>query len=197
MKRCLIRKITHNIHIFYNDLITCGAIMSISIINYDIDNLDIRAGWLLEQLTFQNFGFSLIHDNDENIPLHLKNYFPEIYKNLQADNSISSLSVDALRSELKEQCILKAKKWYNSQKNWTRFDALKEALTCDDTKRQVDALLYLRTSTTKCDELSPEKYRREILPLLKPLAHSSAKRVSEQAKFILNDGGTEFLIMKQ
>jgi hypothetical protein len=39
------------------------------IIDYDIDDICVRAGWLLEDLTFRNFGFTGIHLPDDELSI--------------------------------------------------------------------------------------------------------------------------------
>ena len=60
------------------DLIYPGAVKFYGhgeIIDYDIDQLPVRAGWLIEKIAFQNFGFSYIHDLEKNLPDHIKSHF--------------------------------------------------------------------------------------------------------------------------
>jgi hypothetical protein len=49
------------------------------IIDYDIDNICVRAGWLLEELTFNNFGFSGIHLPADELIGFISKTFPDYY----------------------------------------------------------------------------------------------------------------------
>jgi len=166
------------------------------IINYDIDYFAIRVGWVLEQITFQNFGFSYIHDRDEKIMSHIKNHFDK-YMDQNDYARLENSSADVQREKLLNLCIKKAKDWYNDDASeWNRLSALQNALESNDPKRQVNALNYLRKGETKCHGLDKKTYKSELLPLVKNLTASNSPRVAEQAKYLVKDDALEFLLIK-
>lgn len=132
---------------------------------YDIDWVDIRAAWLFEEITFQDFGYRLLDGKRS-----------KIYHLTLAD-SVS--------------------KWWQSNKNiWTRYSALKEALSSRDELRQEVALQFLRFDETKCDGLTLENYKNEIRPLVRKIKHSKNTN-AEQAKYLLQDHEYYWLKIKQ
>lgn len=165
------------------------------IIDYNIDNLSIRAGWLIEEITFKNFGFSGIHNHPSKLPSFIKNNFPEYYhKNV---TNIENMNEEQLRRVVLNESIIKAKKWWEANnKNWTRLTSLEQALNSDDNVEQVQALSYLRNGTTRCTGLTNEFYRTNLYPTINTLKVSHIKRISEQANLILDDTSLSWLKMK-
>ena len=161
-------------------------------VNYDLDWVSIRAAWLLEEITFQNFGFSefLIQDTLFN---RKQFYNSEYYKkNLQ-----SNLSNKLSRELLKNSRLILADsviEWWNKNKNsWTRYYALKEALSSTNEYRQSLSLYYLRFGETYCDGLTLSNYKKELKPLIEKIRKSNL-REAENAKYLLDD--TEYYWFK-
>ena len=166
------------------------------IVDYDIDNLIIRAGWLLEEITFENFGFSTIHERDENldnlIMQNFKDFLTPAYK-----DKIEKMTADEKRIEMKKMAVKKAKDWYmNESDGWKRLTGIVDALYSDDARRQILALQYLRYDNTKCAGLSIETYLDELKSRIVYLSKSKITRISEQAIYILNDTDFEFIRIK-
>ncbi|MGD2035495.1 MAG: hypothetical protein PVF73_10595 [Bacteroidales bacterium] len=158
------------------------------IVEYDIDNLSIRAGWLLEDLSFNNFGFSGYHLNDDNLMNFIRITFPEYYNNSNNRRKLETTSYAGLRGIIHKLSINNAKAWWEEQgSDWSRLDALVEALHSFDEKRQVKALFYLRNGTTTCKGLTKDYYIDHISKEIVRLGSSDTKRVSEHARLILYD----------
>ena len=167
-------------------------------IDYDIDHLAIRAGWLLEDLTFQNFGFSGVHIQGDQLLDFIKLTFPEYYNNSQNRKKLANSSESQLRQLIEELSVKKAESWYSLQgENWSRLDALEEALKSYDEKREVKALFYLRNGKTKCTGLSKDSYKTQLEELIENLSNVGIKRISENAKLILMDDKFDWLSVKQ
>lgn len=166
------------------------------IVNYDIDQLTIRAGWLLEEITFQNFGFSEIHDRDVNLLNNIKSTFKE-FLNEAYLKKLEKMSPDDLRLEMKKMAVKKAKNWWLKEStDWNRFQGIIDALHSDDNRRQILALQYLRSGESKCKGLTIETYLDEIKSRITILSKSKITRISEQARFILNDTDFDFIRIK-
>ncbi|HYX07225.1 MAG TPA: hypothetical protein VE912_10880, partial [Bacteroidales bacterium] len=181
------------------DLIYPGAVRFYGhgeIIDYDIDQLPVRAGWLIEKITFQNFGFSYIHDLEINLVNHIKYHFSSSEIEQFISKPVNSLSIDEQRELIKDLSVYNAQNWWKDNASADRLDCLESALSSKDDKRQVDALQYLRTSTVPVEGLTKEAYNKKLLPQIKKLAGDQTKRISEQAKYILNDKTYEFLKIK-
>lgn len=157
------------------------------IVNYDIDWISVRAAWLLEEITFQNFGYrDLTINEDKLLSLHKQNYTSYL--------QTGSHDIDFKNKTPRQQLIIyrlmladSVSKWWDKNKNtWTRFGALKEALSSVDEQRQGLALHYLRFEETMCDGLTLENYKSEIRPLVQKIKQSKNGE-AEQAKYLLDD----------
>lgn len=158
------------------------------IVEYDIDNLSIRAGWLLEDLTFNNFGFTGYHLSDDELLVFIKITFPEYYNNSNNRKTIETSSYAQLRGIIHKLSKKNAKDWWIKEgEDWSRLESLVEALQSFDEKRQVKALFYLRNGTTRCTGLTKDYYIDNISKEIVRLGSSDTKRVSEHARLILFD----------
>lgn len=168
------------------------------ILDYDIDYISIRAGWLLEEIAFQNFGFTGIHLPESDLVNHIKITFPNYYNNSSNRKKIDSASGAELRSIAQSLSIKSAKEWWaNNKSNFSRLEALVSSLKSFDEKRQVKALFYLRNGTTACKDLTKEVYYEEISKEIVRLSGSDVQRIAEHAKLILLDSKLEWLSMKE
>lgn len=175
--------LTRNVH----DLIYPGARPlppKGGVVNYEIDWIAVRAGWVLEELTFQDFGFS--------------GGLPDWYRltNLRTSEEIVQQYLNPRRWDREpprerasyQEAISKAHAWWQSaQAEWSRFDALAEAMAGDNALRQAMALGWLRHGKTSCDGLNPKTYEVNVLPLVRQLAESGQPAVKEQAQLLVDD----------
>ncbi len=167
------------------------------IIDYDIDKIDIRAGWLIEDLAFQNFGFSGIHIEPDRLNDFIRFNFPKYYNNSQNRQKLQNLTDEEKRDLIKKLSIQEVEEWWRLQSNnWQRINELINALSGTDEKRQAKALFYIRNGTTKCIGLTKKVYKSKIHALINNLAKSNLKRISEQAKLILLDTNFEWMDLK-
>ena len=167
------------------------------ILNYDIDYISIRAGWVIEEITFNNFGFSGIHLPKEELINHIKMTFPEYYNNSTNRKKLETSSLEELRKIGERLSVEALNSWWKSEgESWSRLSALVNALKSFDEKRQVKALFYLRNGTTKCKGLTREFYIEEISKEIVRLSGSDVQRISEHAKLILLDSKLGWLEMK-
>jgi hypothetical protein len=164
-------------------------------VDYDIDKLNIRAGWLLEEITFQNFGFTRIHEREDMLLQYLEIYFPDYY--IKNKVSLSKKGPDELRDIFTVQSIAAAKKWWEKNAaDWNRLNGLREALFSDDEVQVVKALFYLRHGKTKCTGLDKKYYEFFLAERLMDLARGKIKRISENAKLIVLDYDFDWLNLK-
>jgi hypothetical protein len=169
------------------------------IIDYDIDKIDVRAGWLLEDLTFQNFGFSGAHLPEKDLLIsHIKLTFPDYYNNSANRKKLETKDIEELQNLIVDLSVKKAKEWWEeSGDGWKRLDALEDALKSYDEKRQVKALFYIRNGKTKCYGLTKDYYLDHIAKEIARLSYSDIQRISEHASFILYDKQFLWLEMKK
>lgn len=157
-------------------------------IEYDIDKLSIRGGWLLEDLTFNNFGFSGCHLAPEDQMNFIKVTFPEYYNNANNRKVLEASSEAELGNIIYKLSVKNALDWWEEEgSSWNRLLALTQALKSFDEKRQVKALFYLRNGETKCTGLTREYYFENIAKEIVRLSSSDTQRVSEHSLNILSD----------
>jgi hypothetical protein len=147
---------------------SCGQIEP-----YELDWIAVRAGWLLEEITFENFGYT----NGQYL-----GQGPH-------DANLSYLSdKDEFRLRLLNLAKNVQNWWAANKGSWTRIDAIKGALESADSERQMRALAYLGLARTGCDGLSPETFQVRLLPAVQSLTISNDEAVKGQAKQLINDG---------
>lgn len=168
------------------------------IIDYDIDDMCIRAGWLLEEISFQKFGFDGVHIQEDRLISYIKYNFPDYYNSKDNKDKLEKSTTPEKRSLIKDLSIKKAQDWWKKEsKDWNRLNALVDALKSDDEKRQVKALFYIRNGRTQCTGLTKSYYEKNIHGIINELSKVQTKRVSEHAKLILLDMNYEWLKIKQ
>ena len=152
-------------------------------IPYDLDWIAIRAGWALEELTFQNFGFvETSITNVDLIQLHKDNY-EEYIKKGKHDVNFERESFKKLSKSIK-----KATNWWiENQHDWSNKQAIKDALYCDDVERQMNALQHLRFPNYKSKGLNLHYYENELKSRIEELELSSDEEIAEQAKLKLRE----------
>ena len=157
------------------------------IVNYDIDWISDRGAWLLEEITFQNFGYNeQTISADKLLKLYQQNHWSYL--------KTGSLPVDFKNKTPKQKLIVYrlmlsdsiSKWWDKNQRSWTRFMALKEALASGDEQRQRLALEFLRLGETQCEGLTRNSYEKDLLPLIEKIKASKSSEADE-AKLLLDD----------
>jgi hypothetical protein len=130
------------------------------IVPYDLDHLGDRAAWLLEEITFRDFGFS--HG---------------VNARHRADpTQIARRS--AARAAVREW-------WETARHGWRCYEALAEALRGDATQH---AYQWLRDwSPPGCDGFTATRFRRELLPIVKRHAADPDHPQHEKAQYLLRD----------
>lgn len=157
---------------------------------YDMDWISVRAGWLLEDLTFMDFGyktsgvddvtlFNLMKDNER-----YKEYLKKGTYDLEWKNKPTREKLIEYRKLLAQ----KAKIWWqSSQASWTRLSAMKDALQSNDENRLGEVLQFLRYGETRCDSLNTDVYLKDIKPLVVALNRTKYQSVKEQVDLLLKE----------
>ncbi|WP_118976714.1 hypothetical protein [Taibaiella koreensis] len=168
-----------------------------AIVRYDIDWIAVRAGWVLETLTFRNFGYRDTSITEERLmKLVIDNYQAYLKKgsyDVDFSSKLDRQQLIALRLRLADTA---AGWWEKHKRNWSRYDALKEALASNDAQRQEAALDFLNDGSVNVEGLSLDKYESELKPLLEKIKASNnegAERVVE----LLDDEKHEWYTKKQ
>lgn len=167
-------------------------------IDYDIDIVCIRAGWLLEELTFENFGFSGTHLSDEELLIFAERNFREYFNTPGNLEKCQSMEKVELRRLIRQLSIEKAEAWWKTgMSGWNRLHALKDALSSADERRQARALFYIRNGKTSCPGLTKKFYATHLESQIRQLAKADLTRISENAKLILLDTRYDWLTIKE
>lgn len=153
------------------------------VIDYDLDWIAIRAGWAIENLTSQHFGFSEnVITEKELMDLHKKDYakYIETGKN----------DVNFERQKFKELDVIitKAKDWWKSnQDNWTPLSGLKEAIFSDDIYRQLDAIQQMRFTRFNIKGYNQEWFDKEIRARIVELNKTDDEELTLQTGYLLRN----------
>jgi hypothetical protein len=167
------------------------------IIDYDIDVICVRAGWLLEEITFMNFGFSGIHLHSSELDGFIRISFPDYAGIAGNQEKLVRLDDEGKRKLIRALSIERARIWWQtSAKQWNRLSALELALNNNDEKCQVKALFYMRNGVTVCKGLTQKFYRSRLSKVIERLSKSETGRVSENAKLIMLDSDFSWLALK-
>jgi hypothetical protein len=159
------------------------------IVDYDIDWISVRAAWVLEEITFEDFGYKQNRITERKLfDLIKKNYDSEYIKSWSYKvNWRDSTDYKLLIAHRKELAIKVENWWSTNQNNWTRFKALKNALQSKNTNRQLNALNYLRFGKTQCAGLTQASYEKELKPLVQWIKRKGRSGSKAQAKLLLDN----------
>jgi hypothetical protein len=167
------------------------------IIDYDIDDICVRAGWLLEDLTFRNFGFTGIHLADQELTGFIRENFPNYCSDPANILQLDQLSATGKRRLIRALSIEQVRSWWpGAASNWNRLQSLEDALKSGNEKCQVKALFYMRNGRTQCTGLDENFYISRLEELVKKLSKSETSRISEHAKLIMLDSDYDWLKIK-
>ncbi len=153
------------------------------VIDYDLDWIAIRAGWAMENLTSQYFGFTENVITEKGLmDLHKKDYAKYI--------ETGKPDVNFERQKFKEldTIIKKAKIWWkNNQNNWTPLSGLKDAIFSDDIHRQLDAIQQMRFNRFKIKGYNQEWFDKEIRARIVELNKSDDEELKLQTGYLLRN----------
>ncbi|MCK7591705.1 hypothetical protein M0G43_14040 [Subsaxibacter sp. CAU 1640] len=154
------------------------------IVDYDIDWIAIRVGWALEDLTFQNFGFSEnVITERELMNLHKKDYAKYI------ETGKHDISFQKQKFNELDQIIEKAKRWWRkNQKHWTPLQALKDAVFSNDLERQMNAIHQMRFPNYTIKDLTQEWFDKNLKKRIEELNKSRNEDLVLQIEYLLRDG---------
>jgi len=154
------------------------------VIDYDIDWLNIRTGWVIEEITFENFGFKeskITEDDLINIMKDSLKYQDYLHSD-KYDFKISPDKIENLKVIVK-----KANDWWvENSSNWTRLKGITDALKSNDILRQSNALQYLRHGEYCIVGLTREYFDKELRPIVNKLLFSSVDYIKEDAKLLID-----------
>ena len=166
------------------------------VIGYNIDWMSIRAAWLLEEITFKNFGYLKSSYYGVNLQeLYQKNHAIYIGHDLSKLTPEDLATQKTLRRHLVKLADTVERWWRENEATWTRFNALKDALSDADPIVQGNAIHYMGFESTVCDDLTVDSYESELKPLLLPIA-KSGRYEAEEAKKLYQVNPSKWLAWK-
>lgn len=124
---------------------------------YGLNETQVRAGWILERITFQDFGFGSQWDGDRRTPAE------------------------------RHAAAIRAKQWWSSQgPSWKRVLGLEDALRSDSPTLQKDALRFLcnQDRDGNCSSLNETTYFAQVHPAVQSLFDSEKPHIREAAAAI-------------
>lgn len=152
------------------------------IIPYEIDWISIRAGWLLEELTFKDFGFrstAIANPTLEEIKLNNRIEANERIYTVNWQNRQTESQIIQNRKVLAEKATIW---WEQNKESWTRVSALKTALQSNNEFCISNALSFMSDYAgykKSCDNFY-ELYNNELWPHIVLLKHSLIKSIQEK-----------------
>jgi hypothetical protein len=151
-------------------------------IPYELDWISIRAGWLLEALTFKDFGFRSTAINIpsiDDIKLNNRIEMNEKIYTLNWQNRQTDEQIIQSRKLLAEKV---ANWWEQNKSTWTRVSAIKTALQSNNEYCIIKALDFMSDYASykeSCDNFY-ELFYKEIRPLIVLLKHSLIMSIPEK-----------------
>jgi hypothetical protein len=146
------------------------------IVDYDLDWLSARAGWALENLTFQNFGFSEgVIDHDAMLKATIAGKADKPLQDV-VDLKNDPITQEKMRAAASER----ATNWWTQQgPNWSRRNAVVEALTSPDSARAQRAMNWVRNGTTRCAGFNSEFVKTKIITVKTESLAAETKEFSD------------------
>jgi hypothetical protein len=147
-------------------------------VDYALDSLAVRAGWALESITFQDFGFRSGTIQEDALFKALREHGPGDMPLEQAvgpQKTPESGPVAAAAARARQW-------WAKAGPRWTRYQGVVEALDSKNPTRQVEALSWLRFGETECDGLRA-RYEAEVRPRVAKLAGSQTRPSANRRSF--------------
>jgi hypothetical protein len=133
------------------------------VIQYELDWTADRVGWVLEALTFEDFGF--------------------------ASDSTDGVAREGVAAQRRARAVRSARSWWRERRaRWSRLDAVRDALA-GNVDRQRRVLHWLRFGTTPCKGFDVPFFYGEVVPQLRAIYERTRDReVRELAAELLGRG---------
>jgi hypothetical protein len=160
------------------------------IVDYDLDWLSVRAGWVLEELTFQDFGFSSnVIKHDELLQAVIAG---------KADHPLKEVVriPDGLQQsqENRRRSVLQALDWWKAKgRDWTRLDAVIDALGSGSEARISRTVEWIFNGETRCKGFDRINMKRRILPAASRHKHSPNAVLRERVGRLLADWDKDWI----
>lgn len=152
------------------------------IVPYELDWISVRAGWLLEEICFKDFGYRSLATLDpsfEEIKHHNRN---EENEQIYAVDWQNRLPQEQINQSRKKLATAVASWWEQNKNEWTRVKAIKEALQSNNEYfigKALDFISDYAPYKNSCDNFF-DAYPNEIRPLIVLLKHSLFKSLPEK-----------------
>jgi hypothetical protein len=154
----------------------------VGIIPYNFDWLSVRAGYVIETLTFIDFGYSSTYSKKDVGFGSIKITWDKL------------VTAETLKKDRKMLADKVAAWWKKNSASWSRFNALKTALQSSDKANVARAVDFIQVGGTKCDGFTKETYEKELKPLLQGLLINADKELKRNIESILEYGPSSRLV---
>jgi hypothetical protein len=155
------------------------------LVDYDIDWITIRAGWAIEEITFQNFGFRENKITEEGL-FELEKDSIKYQEYIRTGKYDFEINPQAQR-KLKDIVVRAQKWWHLSHGSWTRAKGIQEALESNDPIRIGNSLQYLRFGNFCIKNLNADFFKNTLEPRIRLLSKSNNDNLKQDAELILGD----------
>lgn len=155
------------------------------VIDYDLDWITVRAGWLIEKLTFHDFGFSDGAIKEEVLLAATKAGLRDVALNKVITRKLNEKE----RKEHRARAVARMKAWWKAnQHGWSRWSSLKLALQSKNTRDNLMALKWLQFAEfgDYVEGFNRVSFDEDIFPLIRGLSDSDDGNVSKEAKSLLD-----------
>lgn len=154
----------------------------VAIIPYNFDWLSIRAGYVIESLTFIDFGYKSSMKITDSKNGNIKITWNKI------------ATAESLKKDRKMMADKVADWWQKNKTTWSRFNALKTALQSKDLAYINRAVEFIYGGETKCDGFTKERFEKELKPLLAAFTNTTDNELKQKIDHILEYGPSDHFV---
>ena len=154
------------------------------VLDYEVNWLTFRYGWLLEDMTFEDFGFrsnimpdELLWDSSAfgNTPLHLvKNGIEGVQREQRRKDAVQKMMAWWDRGKFDIS-------WREDRRDWNWSTGLLEALKSEDRSRQLRAMVWLREHNFDAHCFGDDTTRTGVISEIRRLSEGETGIIKEAA----------------
>ena len=149
------------------------------LVQYDIDWVHIRAGWVFEQLAQESFGFNLssAFGPFEGFAVMLTGDWSQV------PDGLGTLEA---RKQAGREAAQRARQWVEDNPDWSCLGGVTGALRSEEPERQQRVLEWLAHSYAACDGLTLPYYESELRPWVEILSRSEDAEIAKMQCQVLH-----------
>ncbi len=163
------------------------------VVPYDIDWVHIRAGWVLEEVVQESFGFAL------GPPLTSTEIVSLGWGADQNGVAPEKWTLEA-RAKMGRDAVARARQWAAENPAWTCLGSVRAGLNSEDSATQDRTMEWMAQGRGACDGLTPDVWEQELKPVVRALwGHAGGytpEAFDSPAGRLIRDGDAYFLTIK-